>query len=118
MLARRAELSALRSGPPALELHWAFVGASGEWRVGPVVPEFEALYEQLTRETFKMKFAQVAERIDRFVYDDALAVFLCEPQALYAANRQAFTPYRTTFELAQWPVTEEHWSRRREDSPR
>lgn len=33
-------------GPP-LELHRAFVGELGEYRTGPVVPEFEALYAEL-----------------------------------------------------------------------
>lgn len=70
-------------GPP-LELHGAFAGATGEFRAGPVVPEFEAL-----------------------------ALFLCAPQALYAVNRYLdFRPYRTTFELAESRVGEQHWSRR------
>ncbi len=98
---------------PPLELHRAFIGASGEWRAGPVVPEFEALWAELVRETAKVKIAQVSDRIDRLVYDEALALFLCSPQALYAVNRHVdFTPYRTTFELAECRVSSEHWSRR------
>ncbi len=96
------------SDAPPLELH-RLRRSTGEWRAGPVVTEFETLYEQLTRETFKMKLAQVADGIDRFVYDDALALFLCEPQALYAVNRHvAFAPYRTTFELAGCRVADDH----------
>jgi len=99
-------------GPP-LELHRAFAGATGEFRAGPVIPEFEALYEQFARETSKIGSAHLSYRIDRFVHDEALALFLCAPQALYAVNRHVeFRPYRTTFELAESRVGEQHWSRR------
>jgi peptide/nickel transport system substrate-binding protein len=37
-----------------------------------------------------------------FVYDQALGVFLCAPQALYAVNRHvAFDGYAATLELAE-----------------
>lgn len=99
-------------GPP-LELHRAFVGASGEFRAGPVLVEFEGLYEQLAREVSKIASANLSFRIDRFVHEEALALFLCAPQALYAVNQFLdFRPYRTTFELAGSRVSEQHWSRR------
>ena len=42
-------------------------------------------------------------------------MFLCAPQALYAVNNHvSFGPYRTTFEIAEVTVDEEHWSRRAE----
>jgi peptide/nickel transport system substrate-binding protein len=98
---------------PPLELHRAFVGATGEYRAGPVVPEFEALYAKLVRRTSQVRLAQLANRVDRFVYDEALALFLCAPRALYVVNKHVdFTPYRTTFELPECQVSEEHWSRR------
>jgi hypothetical protein len=98
---------------PPLELHRAFVGATGEFRAGPVVPEFEALYGDLARKTSRARMARASYRIDRFVYDEALALFLCAPRALYAVNRHVnFTPYRTSFELAETRVSGEHWSRR------
>ncbi len=54
------------------------------------------------------------DRIDKFVYEEALALFLCAPQALYAVNKQVdFVAYRTTFELAECRVRSEHGSRRR-----
>ena len=60
------------------------------------------------------KLVKVAEQIDRYVFDEALALFLCAPQALYAVNTHVdFGPYRTTFELAETEVDEQHWSRRR-----
>ena len=47
------------------------------------------------------------------LFDEALALFLCAPQALYAVNKHVnFGPYRTTFELAETQVDEQHWSRR------
>lgn len=98
---------------PTLELHRAFVGVTGEYRAGPVVPEFEALWAELRRQTSQVKQAWVNNRIDRFVHNEALALFLCAPQALYAVNRHVdFKAYRTTFELAQTRVSREHWSRR------
>ena len=102
---------------PPLELHRGFVGRSGEFRAGPVVPGFEELYEKLVRETSKPVLSRISYSIDKFVYEEALALFLCAPQALYAVNKQVdFTPYRTTFELAECQVSPEHWSRRRDDA--
>jgi peptide/nickel transport system substrate-binding protein len=40
---------------PTLELHRAFVGVSGEYRAGPAVPEFEALWAELKRQTSLVK---------------------------------------------------------------
>ena len=95
------------------ELHRAFVGATGEFRAGPVIPEFEDLFADLSSRTSPEEQGEVSHRIDRFVYDEALALFLCAPQALYAVDRHVdFTPYRTSFELAETSVNEQHWSRR------
>jgi peptide/nickel transport system substrate-binding protein len=59
------------------------------------------------------KQAGLAIDIDRFVYDEALSVFLVAPQALYAVNRHVnFVGYAATFELAETEVDEDHWSRR------
>lgn len=57
--------------------------------------------------------AKMAYGIDKFVYDGALALFLCSPQALYAVNKEVdFTPYATTFQPAECEVSEKHRSRR------
>lgn len=96
-----------------LELHRAFAGETGEFRAGPVIPEFESLLTELVGQTDPGAQAEVAHRIDRYVHEEALALFLCAPQALYAVNRHVdFTPYRTTFELPECRVSPEHWSRR------
>lgn len=97
----------------ALELHRAFVGETGELRAGPVVPEFESLFAELVGKTAPPEQVEVSGRIEKFVHDEALALFLVAPQALYAVNNHVdFTPYRTTFEFAETEVDEEHWSRR------
>lgn len=101
------------SDAPPLELHRAFVGADGEWRAGPVIPEFDALYAEWVRQVNPLAQNPAAHRLDTFVYDNALALFLCAPHALFAVNKHVqFTPYRTTFELAECKVGPEHWSRR------
>lgn len=107
------EQGAQSADAPPLELHRAFVGARGEWRAGRILPEFEALYAQFARQTNSLLMAQAAYNMDKFVYDQALALFLCAPQALYAVNKHVtFSPYRTTFELAECEVSHAHWSRR------
>lgn len=98
---------------PTLELHRAFVGETGEYRAGRIVPEFEKLWSELTKETSQAEQGLTNNRIDKLVYDEALALFLCAPQALYAVNRHVdFKPYHTSFELAECKVDDEHWSRR------
>lgn len=97
-------------------MHRAFIGESGEYRTGPVVPEFERLYAELVAETDELAQKKIAATIDELVYDQALALFLYAPAALYAVNRHVtFIPYPTTFELADCEVADGHWSRRRSD---
>lgn len=108
-----ARSSGQTTDAPPLELHRGFVGESGEFRAGPVVPEFEELYAKLVSQTRKPLLARTSYRIDKLVYEEALALFLCAPRALYAVNKHVdFRPYRTTFELAECRVSPEHWSRR------
>ena len=98
---------------PPLELHYNFVGANGCLRCGAVEPEFERIYDDFTEQTNILMIAKKARDIDKFVYDRALALFICSPQALYAVNREVdFKPYATTFELAECVAGENHWSRR------
>ena len=121
-LATRAEpawdVFILMEGPqsidaPPMELHRAFAGESGEYRAGPVDPAFDALYADFVGHTAPPAQAKAARTLDQYVYDEALALFLCAPHALYAVNRHVtFTPYRTTFELAECEVDKQHWSRR------
>ncbi|MDP9430234.1 MAG: ABC transporter substrate-binding protein [Actinomycetota bacterium] len=96
---------------PPLELHRAFVGRSGEFRAGPVDPRFEELFAALVAQTSQVRQVVAANRIDRYVTGQALALFLVAPQVLYAVNREVdFRPYATSFELADTSVREGHWS--------
>ena len=57
--------------------------------------------------------SELAARLDRYVYDEALSVFLVTPEVLYAVNRHVeFVGQAATLELAETGVTRDHWSRR------
>jgi peptide/nickel transport system substrate-binding protein len=103
----------LSSEAPPAAVHREFFGSDGAFRAGPELPEFNRLYTEMASQIDGQKLVKVAEQIDRYVFDEALALFLCAPQALYAVNKHvSFGPYRTTFELAETEVDEQHWSRR------
>ncbi len=58
--------------------------------------------------------AKQAYDIDKFVCDEALALFMCSPQTLYAVNKEVdFKLYATTFKLAECEANENQWSRRK-----
>src|SRR5713101_168610 len=103
----------LSSEAPPAAVHREFFGSDGAFRAGPELAEFNKLYTEMATQIDGEKLVKVAERIDSYVFDEALALFLCAPQALYAVNKHvSFGPYRTTFELAETQVDEQHWSRR------
>jgi peptide/nickel transport system substrate-binding protein len=102
----------LSSEVPPAAVHREFFGSDGAFRAGPVLPEFDKLYNEMATQLDGQKQVQVAEQIDRYVFEEALALFLCAPKALYAVNNHvSFGPYRTTFELAETEADEQHWSR-------
>jgi peptide/nickel transport system substrate-binding protein len=93
--------------------HREFFGGSGALRSGPELPQFNQLFQKMATEVDKRKRVEIAKEVDRYVFKEALALFLCVPKLLYAVNKQVnFQPYTTTFELAETEVTKEHWSRR------
>lgn len=103
----------LSSEAPPAAVHREFFGADGAFRAGSELPEFNRLYTEMAAQIDGEKLVKVAEQIDRYVFEEALALFLCAPQALYAVNKHvSFGPYRTTFEVAETEVDEQHWSRR------
>jgi peptide/nickel transport system substrate-binding protein len=103
----------LSSEAPPAAVHREFFGSGGAFRAGPVDPGFDELFARMAVELDGARLVRVAEDIDRYCFDNALAVFLCAPQALYAVNNHVgFGPYRTTFEIAEVTVDEGHWSRR------
>lgn len=95
-------------------IHRDLLGYDGALRVGPELPRFNQLFTEMAAQTDHHQLLMKAKEIDRYVYDEALALFLCAPQALYAVNKNVhFQPYRTTFELAETWVDDRHWSVRK-----
>jgi peptide/nickel transport system substrate-binding protein len=109
----------LSSEAPPAAVHREFFGLDGAFRAGPPDPGFDALFDRMKVALDGGELVRIAAEIDRYCFDNALAVFLCAPQALYAVNNHvSFGPYRTTFEIAEVTVDEGHWSRRAEASSR
>ncbi len=95
---------------PAM-IHREFFGSDGAFRVGPALADFDRLYSDMARQTEPAQLIAKAEAIDRHTKEEALALFLCTPQSLTAVNNHVrFTPYATTFELAEAEALPEHWS--------
>lgn len=102
----------LSSEAPPAAVHREFFGRDGAFRAGPLDEGFDALFAEMAVQLDGQRLVEVAERIDQYCFDQALALFLCAPQALYAVNNHVeFGPYRTTFEVAEVTVDEGHWSR-------
>jgi peptide/nickel transport system substrate-binding protein len=98
--------------PPAF-VHREFFGHDGAFRAGPEDEEFDRRFAALARTTDPDEARRQAEEVDRYCFEQSLALFLVAPQALYAVNRHVdFKAYRATFELADTEVAPEHWSRR------
>ena len=98
--------------PPAF-VHREFFGHDGAFRAGPEDEEFDRRFAELARTTDPDEARRQAEEVDRYCFEQSLALFLVAPQALYAVNRHVdFKAYRATFELADTEVSAEHWSRR------
>ena len=103
----------LAAGYPPAVIHREYFHSMGAFRAGPPVPEFEELMASSVTEIDAEKLGALGRQIDRLVYDEALNVFLCCPQALVAVNNHvSFTGHAATLELAETEVTEDHWSRR------
>jgi peptide/nickel transport system substrate-binding protein len=101
----------LSSEAPPAAVHREFFGLDGAFRAGPPDEAFDALFDEMKVQLDGQALVEVAERIDAYVHDQALALFICAPQALYAVNEHvSFAPYRTTFELAEVTVDAQHWS--------
>lgn len=103
----------LSSDAPAAFMHSWLYHSMGPFRAGPPIEEFEQLLAQYVRETDGARLNQLDRQMDRLAHDQALSVFLCAPQALYAVNRHvSFVGHAATFEVAETEVGEGHWSRR------
>lgn len=100
-------------GTPAF-IHREIFGEDGALRIGPEIKEFEQIFKTYITELNEEKRTELAKGVDRYVHENALGLFLCCPQDLYAVNRHVrYQAYRSTFELVDTEVTPQHWSRRR-----
>jgi hypothetical protein len=90
-------ISVVRAGEGRLATPRDPCSSSRAWRAG-------------RRSTDGNRLAVYATDVDRLVYKEALAVFLCAPQALYAVNKNV--EGAATFERAETWVNAQHWSRR------
>ena len=103
----------LSSDAPPAVVHREYFHSTGAFRAGPAIPELEALFARFITRTDEDELVEAATDIDRFVYEQALSIFLCAPQALYAVNRHvSFKGHAATLELAETEVSAQHWSRR------
>jgi peptide/nickel transport system substrate-binding protein len=103
----------LAAGYPPAVIHREYFHSGGAFRAGPVLPRFEDLMGRSVVETDPAKLGEIGKELDKLVYDEALNVFLCCPQALVAVNKHVdFTGHAATLELAETEVGEGHWSRR------
>jgi ABC-type transport system substrate-binding protein len=103
----------LSSDLPPAAVHREFFGIDGAFRASPPLPEFDRLFDDLVTRVDPDQARRAAEEIDRWCYEEVAILALCAPQALYAVNNNVdFKAYRTTFELADTEVSEQHWSRR------
>ena len=103
----------LTADAPAAFMHSWLYHSLGAFRAGPPIEEFERLMERYVRQTDGAELNRLDREMERLAHDQALSVFLCAPQALYAVNRHVrFVGHATTFEVAETEVDEGHWSRR------
>ncbi|QEE41269.1 ABC transporter substrate-binding protein [Methylobacterium sp. WL2] len=87
---------------PVACVHREFFGRDATLRQGPEDPKFDALYEKLLH-TPETETEGVVREVERYLQDEAKALFLYAPYTLFAvSNRVEFTPYDTCMsELAE-----------------
>lgn len=87
---------------PVACVHREFFGKDATLRQGPEDPKFDALYEKLLH-TPETGTEEVVREVERYLQDEAKALFLYSPFTLFAVSDWvAFTPYDTCMsELAE-----------------
>jgi hypothetical protein len=93
-------------GPP-LELHHAYLGELGAWRAGPVVPQFEARWAELTTTRPSCARPNWPTSSTASCTTRPSPSSLLPPGALRSQPGRRLHPYRTSFELARprWEPT-------------
>jgi hypothetical protein len=70
----------LSSEAPPAAVHREFFGLDGAFRAGPPDDGFDALFDEMKVQLDGAALVEVAERIDAYVQDQALALFICAPR--------------------------------------
>ena len=91
---------------PVGVVHREFFGSNGAHRAMPEDPQFDALYAKLLRTPHQPAQEAVVQEVERYVHDQARALFLISPSTLFAvSNRVSFVAYDTCMsELAETTV--------------
>ncbi len=88
---------------PVGVVHREFFGANGGLRAGPEDPAFDALYAKLLGTPHQPAQEEVVREVERYVFEQAKALFLVSPHTLFAVSRRIeFVAYDTCMsELAE-----------------
>jgi len=91
-----------------------YMGKGGPYRMVQEDPAFEGMWAELVRTLDQREQQKVVRHMEKYLYDQAYAVFLYSPFKLYAVNRNVnFVPHATAMLiLADTSVTADHWSRK------
>ncbi len=91
---------------PVGVVHREFFGENGAFRTGPADEGFDALYARLLKTPHQPAQEQVVQDVERYVHDQAKALFLVSPHTLFAVSeRVEFVAYDTCMsELAETRV--------------
>ncbi len=91
---------------PVGVVHREFFGENGGFRTGPADEGFDALYARLLRTPHEPAQEAVVQEVERYVHDQAKALFLVSPHTLFAVSgRVEFVAYDTCMsELAETRV--------------
>lgn len=91
---------------PVGVVHREFFGNNGAHRAMPEDPQFDALYAKLLRTPHQPAQEAVVQEVERYVHDQARALFLISPSTLFAvSNRVSFVAYDTCMsELAETTI--------------
>ena len=91
---------------PVGVVHREFFGESGILRMSPEDPTFDGLYEKLLHTTMQPAQEEVVKETERYIYDNAMCLFLYAPYRLFAvSNRTEFVAYDTCMsELAETKI--------------
>ncbi len=93
---------------PVGVVHREFFGKDGAFRTMPEDTQFDAMYSTLLKTTDEKEQEKQVMAIEAHVHDQAEALFLYSPAAVFAvSNRVHFTPYDTfMLELAETGVNQ------------